>query len=272
MVSSPVGSSTSTLWNLRASAPSFSIVLRYSAMVVAPMTCNSPRARRGFMKLAASTAPSAAPIPIMVCSSSIKRMTSPAAATSSITERMRSSKSPRYLVPATMAGRSSVMMRLSARESGTRPSAMRWASPSTTAVLPTPASPMRQGLFLERRERICKRRSVSRSRPITGSSFPSRACSVSSRPKRSSITLRVWRWGLPITLGGCRSLFCSHCSSRMVSRRALHRPPASTPSFCISCMAPEPSCPHRASKRCSVPACKKPPACASRRASSIAAR
>ena len=37
---------------------------------------------------------------------------------------------------------------------GTSPFTMACASPSTTAVLPTPASPTRTGLFLVRRERI----------------------------------------------------------------------------------------------------------------------
>jgi hypothetical protein len=51
------------------------------------------------------------------------------------------------------------------------------------AVLPTPASPSSTGLFLVRRERIWITRSISLSRPMTGSSLPSRASSVRSRPK-----------------------------------------------------------------------------------------
>ena len=35
--------------------------------------------------------------------------------------------------------------------SGTSPATMRWANPSTIAVLPTPASPISAGLFLVRR-------------------------------------------------------------------------------------------------------------------------
>lgn len=50
--------------------------------------------------------------------------------------------------------------------------------PSAMAVLPTPASPTRIGLFLVRRERICNTRRISSSRPITGSSLPERACSL----------------------------------------------------------------------------------------------
>ena len=52
---------------------------------------------------------------------------------------------------------------------------MRWASPSTTAVLPTPGSPMSTGLFLVRRDSTCTTRRISASRPMTGSSLPSRA-------------------------------------------------------------------------------------------------
>ena len=48
------------------------------------------------------------------------------------------------------------------------------------AVLPTPGSPTRTGLFLVRRERIWITRRISSSRPMTGSSFPARASSVRS--------------------------------------------------------------------------------------------
>src|SRR3954452_19601419 len=63
---------------------------------------------------------------------------------------------------------------------------MRWARPSTTAVLPTPGSPMSTGLFFVRRERICMIRSISVSRPTTGSSLPSEASLVRLRPNWSS--------------------------------------------------------------------------------------
>ena len=52
---------------------------------------------------------------------------------------------------------------------------MRWARPSTTAVLPTPGSPISTGLFLVRRDSTCTTRRISVSRPMTGSSLPSRA-------------------------------------------------------------------------------------------------
>jgi hypothetical protein len=61
------------------------------------------------------------------------------------------------------------------------PLTMRWASPSTMAVLPTPGSPISTGLFLVRRDRTWITRRTSSSRPITGSSLPCRATSVRLR-------------------------------------------------------------------------------------------
>src|SRR6476620_6807894 len=63
---------------------------------------------------------------------------------------------------------------------------MSWARPSTTAVLPTPGSPIRIGLFLVRRDSTCMTRSISLARPMTGSSLPSRAAWVRLRPNWSS--------------------------------------------------------------------------------------
>ena len=62
---------------------------------------------------------------------------------------------------------------------------MRWDRPSTMAVLPTPGSPISTGLFLVRRDSTCMTRSISRSRPMTGSSFFSRASWVRLRPNWS---------------------------------------------------------------------------------------
>src|SRR6267378_3602537 len=59
------------------------------------------------------------------------------------------------------------------------------ARPSTTAVLPTPGSPISTGLFFVRRDRICITRSISVWRPTTGSSLPSEACFVRLRPNWS---------------------------------------------------------------------------------------
>ena len=107
--------------------------------------------------------------------------------TSSMAFLIRSSKSPRYLVPATIPVRSRVTTRLPRSSSGTSSAVIFWASPSAMAVLPTPGSPIRQGLFLVRRDRIWITRSISFPRPITGSSLPSFAMAVKSRPNWSSV-------------------------------------------------------------------------------------
>ncbi len=99
-------------------------------------------------------APSAPPAPIMVWISSINSRTSPSSFTSASTLLIRSSNSPLYLEPATIPDRSRVSTRLRAMISGISPDTIIWASPSTTAVFPTPGSPIRQGLFLVRRLRI----------------------------------------------------------------------------------------------------------------------
>ena len=153
MVSSTLGSPTYTCWNRRSSAASFSTCLRNSSSVVAPIMRSSPRANMGLIMLPASTAPSAPPAPTNVCISSTKVMTSPCASIISFnTAFKRSSNSPRYFAPATIEAISSEMRRLCFKPSGTSPSAIRRARPSTIAVLPTPGSPMSTGLFLVRRE------------------------------------------------------------------------------------------------------------------------
>ena len=124
-------------------------------------------------------------------------MTSPSESVISLrTAFSRSSNSPRYFEPATIAPMSSAMSRLLRRLSGTSPSTIRRASPSTIAVLPTPGSPMSTGLFLVRRESTWMTRRISSSRPMTGSSLPLRASSVRSRPKRSS----AWYWSSGFSL------------------------------------------------------------------------
>ena len=124
-----------------------------------------------------------APAPTTVCSSSMNVMTWPSASRISLrTAFSRSSNSPRYFAPATIALRSSETSRRPLSESGTSPATRRWASPSTTAVLPTPGSPIRTGLFFVRRARTWTTRRISVSRPITGSSLPARATAVMSTP------------------------------------------------------------------------------------------
>ena len=187
MVASTVGSATCTGWKRRSSAGSFSMCLRYSSSVVAPTHRNSPRASCGFMMLAASVAPSAAPAPTMVCSSSMNKMIFPSLAVISFRKALsRSSNSPRYFAPAIIAPRSIATSRLFFKDSGTSPLTMRRARPSAIAVLPTPGSPMSTGLFLVRRVSTCITRRISSSRPITGSILPCRASAVRSRPYLSS--------------------------------------------------------------------------------------
>ena len=95
MVRATLGCSTLMGWNRRSRAASFSRCLRYSSMVVAPMVCSSPRASMGFRMEAASMAPSAAPAPTSVWSSSMNRTMSPRVRISFSTFFRRSSKSPR---------------------------------------------------------------------------------------------------------------------------------------------------------------------------------
>ncbi len=154
--------------------------MRYSSLVVAPISCSSPRASDGLSILAASIAPSAPPAPIIVWISSIKRSTLPACITSFIARFIRSSNSPRYLEPATIPDKSRVSTLLFCITSGIFPAAISCASPSTTAVLPTPGSPTRHGLFLVRLLNISTSLLISASLPITGSSFPSFAYFVRS--------------------------------------------------------------------------------------------
>ena len=181
------GSPTKTGWNRRSSAASFSMCLRYSSSVVAPTQRSSPRASIGFSRFAASTAPSAAPAPTIVCSSSMNRISWPSALViSSSTAFSRSSNSPRYFEPASSEPMSSAHTRLPFSPSGTSPATIRCASPSTIAVLPVPGSPISTGLFFVRRDSTWMTRRISSSRPITGSSFPDSAASVRSRPNFAS--------------------------------------------------------------------------------------
>ena len=119
---------------------------------------------------------------------------------------------------------SSAITRRSRRLSGTSPSTIRCASPSTIAVLPTPGSPISTGLFLVRRERTWITRRISSSRPITGSSLPASASAVRSRPNFSSA------WALSsglgeVTLCGPRTSATAFSSeSRSGSRSATPEP------------------------------------------------
>ena len=103
-----------------------------------------------------------------------------------ITAFIRSSNWPRYFVPATSDAKSKVTTRLLYNTRETFFSIMRSANPSAMADLPTPGSPISRGLFFFLRLRIWETRSISFSRPITGSILPSRAIFVRSLPKLSN--------------------------------------------------------------------------------------
>ena len=133
--------------------------------------------------------------------------------------------------------------------SGTSPVTIFWASPSTTAVFPTPGSPTSTGLFLVRRDSTCMTRSISFSRPITGSSLPSRAAAVRLRPNWSSMTEAegAVSGGAPAAAG---SLPWEPASSWITCWRIL---PGSAPSLTSTWTAtPSPSR-SRPSRMCSVP-------------------
>ena len=116
------------------------------------MVRSVPRASGGFRRLAASPVPAAPPAPINVWASSMNRMIGVGElCTSSITERRRCSNSPFIEAPACIRPMSSAQSRTPRSGGGTSPAAIRCANPSTTAVLPTPASPVRIGLFCRRR-------------------------------------------------------------------------------------------------------------------------
>ena len=187
VVASTDGWSTNTCWKRRSSAASFSMYWRYSSSVVAPMHRSWPRARAGLSRLPASIAPSPAPAPTTVWTSSMKSTTSPIdSCTSFSTAFRRSSNSPRNLAPAIRAPMSRASSRQSRSDSGASPAAMRWARASAMAVLPTPGSPIRIGLFFVRRDSTVIARLTSSSRPMTGSSLPSLASRVRSRLYLSS--------------------------------------------------------------------------------------
>ena len=156
------------------------------------MVRSSPRASAGFSRLAASAPPAWLPAPIMVCASSINSSTgSGDCCTASMMFFRRCSNSPFTPAPACSRPRSRVRTETGFSASGTLPSAMRSARPSTRAVLPTPGSPTRIGLFLRRRERISTIWRISLSRPNTGSILPSRARAVTSRVNLSRAFCRA---------------------------------------------------------------------------------
>ena len=193
-------------------------------------------------------APSAAPAPTKVCSSSMWTITSSERRISCITALILSSNCPRYLVPATIRAKSKAIIRLFLRTSGTFPATILWASPSTMAVFPTPASPNRTGLFLVLLLSISVILCISSSLPMTGSSLSSLANWVRSRPKASRAGVFVFlpaaaTAGAPVP--GIAPPKSSTAFPLALSRSTpiLSRTLAATPSF--SLISPR--------RRCSVP-------------------
>jgi hypothetical protein len=116
-----------------------------------PDTAKLATSQHRLEMLPASTEPSAAPAPTIVCSSSMNTTICPSASAISFsTAFIRSSISPRYFDPATIAPMSSETSLRSRSPSGTSPSTILCASPSTIAVFPTPGSPISTGLFFVR--------------------------------------------------------------------------------------------------------------------------
>ena len=115
--------------------------------------------------------------------------------TSAITDFKRFSNSPLTLAPACNKPKSRLRTATSLNGSGTSPDAIRRAKPSTTAVLPTPASPVNIGLFWRRRIRISIICLISSSRPRTASIFPCLAASV-------KLTVNLSREGVLLGVAG----------------------------------------------------------------------
>mmetsp|Transcript_6366 Transcript_6366/g.23319 ORF Transcript_6366/g.23319 Transcript_6366/m.23319 type:complete len:227 (-) Transcript_6366:702-1382(-) len=221
----------------------------YSSIVVAPMHCSSPRASAGLRMFAASMAPSAAPAPMSVCTSSMKRMISSSALTSSMSFLSLSSNSPRYFVPATRRPMSRVIIRFPSSVSGTSLAAIFCARPSAMEDFPTPGSPMRHGLFFVRRPRICVTRVISVTRPMHGSSFASSACFVRSDPNSSSVGV-LDPPAAPPAPGAAPTASCDSPTMRITCERILD---GSASRFSSTLAAtPSPSR-RRPRSRCSVP-------------------
>ena len=162
-------------------------------MVVAPIVKISPRANIGFKIFAVSIVPLAEPDPIILWISSINRIILPLE--SLMISRIflsLSSKSPLYFAPATRLVISRENIILSFKSSGTSPATILWTIPSTMAVLPTPASPIKTGLFFILLDKILMAFLVSSSLPITGSSLPSIASLVRTVPYFSSFMIVSW--------------------------------------------------------------------------------
>ncbi len=153
--------------------------------MVAAQVRISPRAKAGFIRLAASEPPAALPAPTKRWASSMKStMELVEALISSSTPFKRRSNSPFMEAPASKSPISNPKRRTPCKVYGTSPCTIRKARPSMTAVLPTPGSPTKIGLFLRRLANISTIWRISSSRPKTGSMAPVPALAVKSSQKR----------------------------------------------------------------------------------------
>ena len=111
----------------------------------------------------------APPAPSIICASSTNIIVLPFFLSADNTSLKRSSKSPRYLLPASILPISKLYTSYSFKNSGTLPDTILNAIPSAIAVLPTPGSPTNNTLFLLLRPSASAILSSSSPLPITGS-------------------------------------------------------------------------------------------------------
>jgi len=189
----------------------------------------------------ASIAPSAAPAPTSVCSSSMKTMYLPSALVISLSTALsRSSNSPRYLVPAISEPRSSATRCLFAqRLSGTSRSRCAARAPPRSPSYRPPAHRSGRGLFLGA-PRQHLHHAADLPRPARS---PGRSCLAGQLREVAGVSLER----LKFLLG----LLVRHaCEPRTPSSAAMRsrdpRPGAR------SCLAVVPFSSSRASSRCSV--------------------
>ena len=166
----------------------------------------SPRESAGLRIFAASSEPSAEPAPTRVCSSSIKMIAFRFSINSFMMVFKRSSNWPRYFVPATISERSSARIRFSAKNEGISPSAIRWASPSTSGrladagfadqygvVLRSPAQDLNDAFDLvfppDERVEIAVNRRLSEvtTKPRPAGNFPSAGSRAASRTESERV-------------------------------------------------------------------------------------
>ena len=154
-MSSTDGSPTNTGWKRRSSAASFSMCLRYSSSVVAPTRAQlAAREHRleqvGGVDRALGGARADDRVQLVDEQDDLAL---------GVGDLLEHGLEPVLELAAVLRARRSARRcrarstRRSRSDSGTSPSTIRWASPSTIAVLPTPGSPISTGLFFVRRDR-----------------------------------------------------------------------------------------------------------------------